>query len=377
MDAKSVDRLRQLEVEVASASAILSSLPDPLIILDRRARIVRANVATEELLGQGIMGRRLGDALADRVVLEVVETVLEDQISRVVEFSMPGRFERHFSARVAPLPSVAEDDSAAILSLHEMTAVKRAEQMRADFVANASHELRTPLSSLLGFIETLQGPAKDDINAQRNFLAIMHEQAARMSRLIHDLLSLSRIEMDEHRPPTEKTEIGPILNSIVGTLEVQAGEKNMQLVCDLTPLPAVAGEADEIAQVMQNLIDNAIKYGDANSTVRIEGRLLRSSAWSAKRWSDPAVAIAVVDQGEGIAEEHLGRLTERFYRVDTARSRELGGTGLGLAIVKHILKRHRGELMIDSEVGKGSTFTVLLPIASDLAQAVSDMEAVD
>ena len=225
--------------------------------------------------------------------------------------------------------------------------------MRADFVANASHELRTPLASLLGFIETLSGPARSDEAARTRFLRVMREQALRMRRLIEDLLSLSRIELDEHQAPRGRVEADEVLRKVAEALDLAAREKGMRIRLTLDPpLPAVTGDRDEIFQLFQNLIDNAVKYGAENTEIEVTAR------------SDTAaLAIAITDRGAGIPRQHLPRLTERFYRVDNARSRELGGTGLGLAIVKHIVARHRGTLMIDSTEGKGSTFTVRLPAA--------------
>jgi two-component system phosphate regulon sensor histidine kinase PhoR len=240
-----------------------------------------------------------------------------------------------------------------VLTLHDVTALRRAEEMRADFVANASHELRTPLASLVGFIETLLGPARDDEEARIRFLGIMRDQAARMSRLIQDLLSLSQIEMRAHERPSEPVALAPLLRDTAAALQPQAGARNITLQLDLDEsLPAVRGARDELLQVFQNLIDNAIKYGRPDTAVEIHLRR-RDQDW---------LEIAVRDHGEGIPRDHLPRLTERFYRVDSARSRDLGGTGLGLAIVKHILNRHRGRLVIESEVGEGSIFSVRLPI---------------
>jgi len=274
------------------------------------------------------------------------------------------------------------DGTVALLMLQDLTRIKRADRMRADFVANVSHELRTPLSTLIGFIETLRGPAKDDRAAQERFLLIMQEQSARMARIVADLLSLSRIELNEHTPPTSAVDLAPVIHGVADTLEMKASGKQMTIHLDAAPpadggtvatvlsdLPPVIGDDDELTQVFQNLIDNAIKYGRPGSTVRVAGWLAERGADSSGDPLPPrmqgaaAVAIAVMDEGDGIAREHLTRLTERFYRVDTARSRDLGGTGLGLAIVKHILNRHRAVLEIDSEQGKGSCFTVYLPLA--------------
>ena len=377
-------RRRELEAVVAANEAVIAGLPEPLILLDRGRRIVRANRAAEAVLGTALAGRDLIAALRNPPVIDAVAAALDSGSGRLVEFSLPVPVERSFLARVEPLPRPIGDGTVALLTLHDVTQAKRTDRMRADFVANASHELRTPLSTLVGFIETLRGPAREDAAARERFLAIMHEQAQRMSRLVADLLSLSRIELNEHTLPTGQVRLGEVIRTIVDGLEFKAAGKQITIVIDAPPpdgaespsrlddLPAVSGDDDELTQVFQNLIDNAIKYGRAGSTVRIAGwavgptpMALGAGAPLTRRLERPSVAIAVMDEGEGIAREHLPRLTERFYRIDTARSRELGGTGLGLAIVKHILNRHRGALDIDSVVGQGSTFTVHLPMAPD------------
>jgi two-component system phosphate regulon sensor histidine kinase PhoR len=250
----------------------------------------------------------------------------------------------------------------------DLSSIRRAEQMRVDFVANVSHELRTPLATLLGFIETLQGPARDDAEARDRFLEIMKAQGNRMSRLVNDLLSLSRIETNEHKPPSERVALGPVLEGVKATLDLEARRKDMTVRLDAEAgLPAVIGAEDELAQVAQNLLDNAIKYGRPGTEITVTARLAERlpASFPGGPGGGPggaaAVAIAVRDRGDGIPPEHIPRLTERFYRVDTARSRELGGTGLGLAIVKHIVSRHRGALTIQSTPGDGSVFTVFIP----------------
>lgn len=358
-----------LETTVASNEAILVTLPDPLIMLDARRRILRLNAAAESLFGSGAANRDLTDVLREPTLLEAVDEILAGAANRVVEFAIPGPVQRHFAARAARLPAPTADGTVAILTLHDMTSAKRAEQLRADFVANASHELRTPLSSLLGFIETLRGPAKDDQEARHRFLSIMHDQALRMTRLVEDLLSLSRIEMKEHTAPTEQADLERLIRSVVGSVEPPAREKSMTLEIELAGLAPVVGDADDLAQVFQNLIDNAVKYGRSGTAVRV---LAGDQARASQRLGLPAVAVSVIDRGEGIAREHLPRLTERFYRVDKARSRRLGGTGLGLAIVKHIVNRHRGAIEVDSVEGEGSTFTVILPA---VAQTRDDLAA--
>ncbi|MGH6933259.1 MAG: ATP-binding protein [Dongiaceae bacterium] len=378
-------RREELEAIVAANEAVFASLPDPLIMIDRDRRIVRANPAAAELLGDELPGRDLIGALRNPALIEAVDRALADRAGQWVEFSLPVPIERSFGARVEPLAAATADGTVALLTLHDLTAMKRADRLRADFVANASHELRTPLAALLGFIETLRGPARDDSPARERFLAIMDGQAQRMSRLVADLLSLSRIELNEHSPPIGAVDPGKILRSATDSLQMKAVEKRMIIVvdgparddlpgsapCSIESLPAVTGDSDELIQVFQNLLDNAIKYGRPDSTIRLTGWTLATAPETvvageplpARRLEQPAIAISVEDEGEGIAREHLPRLTERFYRVDTARSRELGGTGLGLAIVKHILSRHRGALDIDSMPGVGSRFTVFLPMA--------------
>ena len=254
--------------------------------------------------------------------------------------------------------------------------------MRADFVANASHEIRTPLATLMGFIETLQGSARDDPAARERFLAIMDQHSKRMARLVEDLLSLSRIEMNEHTPPTEAVPLSSMLANVHNTLAWQAEKRGVTVAIDAEDgLPPVIGDGDELTQVFLNLVDNAIKYGNAEETVTIEARQVaevQTAGWMAGK--DGAVSVSITDRGAGIPREHLPRLTERFYRVDKARSRELGGTGLGLAIVKHIVNRHRGALAIDSTPGEGSTFTVYLqpaPVAEDAALKAAAQPAGD
>jgi two-component system phosphate regulon sensor histidine kinase PhoR len=341
---------------------VLGQIPDPLLLVDAQKRLRLANAAAEELYAGTAIGRDLVSIIRQPELLEAVDRVLAGAGAETVEFTIPVPVERNFDAHVLPLSGPAGAEPSALLLLQDMTKVMRADRLRADFVANASHELRTPLATLVGFIETLRGPAKDDEEARARFLAIMQEQAARMARLVADLLSLSRIELNEHSVPTETARIDGVLASVADSLSMRAGVRNMtiQLPADLAQLPPVQGDNDELVQLFQNLIDNAIKYGRSGTPVRIQAR--RSDPPAAMTPARPALAVSVVDQGEGISRQDLPRLTERFYRVDKARSRDLGGTGLGLAIVKHIVSRHRGALEIESEAGVGSRFTVYLPL---------------
>ena len=354
------ERLAAVASELDAAAAVIAGVPEPLILIDRNRRIVRANSAAAEFVGPLTEPRDLAGSLRNPALLAAVDAVLRGGAARIVEFEVALPVARMLEARLARIEGPGLDGAAAVLTLHDVTASKRAEQMRADFVANAGHELKTPLTSLVGFIETLLGPARDDAAARQRFLGIMHEQAGRMARLVDDLLSLSRIELNEHVSPTARVALRPVIEQVAAALELRAGGRQMRIALALPKdLPDMVGDADELAQVFQNLLDNAIKYGRPQTEITVSAMV-----------AGGLLGIAVADRGDGITSEHLPRLTERFYRVDSARSRELGGTGLGLAIVKHILNRHRGRLEIDSTPGIGSTFTVWLRAApADAATA--------
>ncbi|HUC62167.1 MAG TPA: ATP-binding protein [Alphaproteobacteria bacterium] len=362
---RSQQRREEASARLAAIEAVIDSLPDPLVMLDSRLRIARVNAAAAELMPEEASGRELSSALRVPALLEGAQSALRRGTGARVEFELASPVKRAFVGRIERLGDSASDEAALIVVLHDVTAEKRAEQMRADFVANASHELRTPLATLLGFIETLLGPASEDERARARFLGIMQKQAGRMSRLVDDLLSLSRIELREHTAPTDQVDALKVLYGVVDALQPQSKSQGIAVAVESEAgLPLVAGDADELAQVFQNLIDNALKYGRRGSTVRVGVRRSERCPVPIGR-TPPAglVAIEVADEGEGIPKEQIPRLTERFYRVDAARSRELGGTGLGLAIVKHIVSHHRGALHIESIIGRGSSFTVYLPAA--------------
>ncbi|HLY56958.1 MAG TPA: ATP-binding protein, partial [Stellaceae bacterium] len=343
----------RLDLELALARAVLAALPDPLLVIDSHRRITRANGAAAELFGDRLVSHDLATAIRNPAVLAAADAVLRGGGERLVEFELSVPITRDFRARIE---RVQGNEAAALVALTDLTTLKRAEQLRADFVANASHELRTPLSAVIGFIETLEGPAAEDAEARARFLPIMRQQANRMGRLVNDLLSLSRIELNEHLPPRDTVDLGAVLRGVAETLALKAEARNMRIVLE-PPVSAafVIGDDEELSQLFQNLVDNAIKYGDDGTAVTI-------GAGPSTRLKN-GVAIAVRDRGEGIDRQHIPRLTERFYRVDSARSRAMGGTGLGLAIVKHIVSRHRGLLEIDSVPGEGSCFSVHLPVA--------------
>lgn len=355
----------------ASRQDILDTLPDPLFLLDTRRRVISANASARDLFEVGpaaprLLGRDLANVIRDPKVLEAADVALNQSKRTEAEFTLPAPVEHTFGALLVPLQTPSRDGAALIIALHDQTERLKTDRMRADFVANASHELRTPLAAVLGFIETLQGPARDDEKARHEFLEIMLKQANRMTRLIDDLLSLSRIELREHTRPTEAVDLATVIQTTVELLEPKAKERRASVNVQLPTLPPALGDASELSQVFHNLISNGLKYGGEGKSVDITGDVSEARP-PAMPGRGSCVRISVRDYGEGIPREHLPRLTERFYRIDTARSRSLGGTGLGLAIVKHIVLRHRGAMTIDSEIGKGSTFTIYLPIATTAA----------
>jgi two-component system, OmpR family, phosphate regulon sensor histidine kinase PhoR len=338
-----------------TAEALLATIPDPVILVDRRAVVIEMNEAARVLLPALKLKNPLSFALRSPDVLDGIEEVLRIGDMRKVEYSERVPTERTFEVQIGPLRADSPQ-SGVVLFFRDLTSARRLEHMRVDFVANASHELRTPLASLLGFIETLQGPARNDPTARERFLEIMRAQAQRMTRLIDDLLSLSRIEMRVHVPPEKPVDLAPILTQIVDALTPMARERSVAIGWRAPDRPVmVLGDRDELLRVAENLIENAVKYGEGGGRVDVTLAQHSGSARSEQ------VELTVRDYGPGIAPEHLPRLTERFYRADVAQSREKGGTGLGLAIVKHIVNRHRGHLTIESTIGEGTLVKVALP----------------
>jgi two-component system phosphate regulon sensor histidine kinase PhoR len=333
---------------LASLAGFAEALPDPCILVDRRALVRHCNAAARREFPSLVPGGLLTLALRSPVLLGAIDEVRAIGAARTVELHQPVPNETWYRVHIAPL---ADSDGELVLTLTDLTEAKRTERLRADFIANASHELRTPLTSLVGFIDTLLGPAAADAAARARFLGIMRQQAARMSRLIDDLLSLSRIEMRQHQRPTGEVDIAQLLREVCEGLEMRAAEAGVRLDITAPEAAPVTGDRSELYEVFENLIDNAIKYGG-------EGGLVEVAVSAGPDGFD--YAVAVTDHGPGIAPEHVPRLTERFYRVDAESSRRQKGTGLGLAIVKHIVSRHHGRLAIRSTPGQGTTVTVLL-----------------
>ncbi len=341
---------------------LVEALPDPILLVDSMLRVVQANTAAKRSFAISELPVHVGLVLRDPGLLAALGAALDGKSTSDLTFRPAIDQRKQFAARIERV-DLPRGGNGALLALREETEQVMIERMRSDFVANASHEIRNPLASLVGFIETLQGPAKDDPEAREAFLGIMAEETARMARLVDDLLSLSRIELAADQPPAETCDVTEIVDRVVDSTQHFAARHDVVLERrGETALPPVQGTPDQLHQLFTNLVDNAVKYGGSGKTVVIETAYLDPAPPSAGALAGRrAVVVGVTDQGPGIAPEHIPRLTERFYRVDKARSRNAGGTGLGLAIVKHIVRRHRGELTIDSEIGKGSTFTVCFP----------------
>jgi two-component system phosphate regulon sensor histidine kinase PhoR len=363
------DRLRRherkLEAQDRTLASVIEALPDPILVVDGGLDVVRVNCAARRDFG--IDGRHLPLArvLRDPGVLAAVRGTLQAGTASSVTFTPTLYRQRLFTARVEPL-DLGEEGPGVLLALREQTEQVMIERMRSDFVANASHEIRNPLASILGIVETLRGPARHDAKGREMFLELLAGEAARMTRLVDDLLSLSRIELVAHQPPTERCEPKPLLEQVIERMYAVAAGTKVRLVASIpADLPLIVCDPDQLHQLFVNLIDNAIKYGGQEQMVQITAEAVAAApAAAGPAAGRPCLRVAVQDQGPGIAREHIPRLTERFYRVDSARSRKLRGTGLGLAIVKHILRRHQGHLAVQSELGQGSTFTVYLPAAS-------------
>ena len=336
-------------VEVAAdTSALLEGLSEAALVA-ARGRVLATNAAARALLGEGLEQASLAEVISHPAAVEALEQASSDSIEGV-ELTGLGGSRRHWLMRVAPLA-----DGTSLIRFVDRSEARAAEQMRVDFVANASHELRTPLATLIGYTETLREQTADiDQDTRARFLAVVHDEARRMQRVVEDLISLSRIEAEKFTAPTDALDLEPLIDQALEGERRTADERGSALVRDLAEnLPRIAGDAGQILQLLDNLLSNALRYGEPGTPVSV-----------AARPEGLMVRLSIADQGEGIAPEHIARVTERFYRVDTSRSRALGGTGLGLSIVKHIVERHRGRLSIDSEIGKGTTIHVLLPVAA-------------
>jgi two-component system, OmpR family, phosphate regulon sensor histidine kinase PhoR len=358
--ATSPDDVRTADpVEAAAVNAIVAGMPDPAVLLDRAGRVIHLNAAAAQLAPALRKNELAQFALRSPEIVTALREAIATALPRRATYLDQVPVDRWMELVITPVSVPTRFGGAEkcmLMTFHDLTPLRRVEEMRADFVANASHELRTPLAALSGFIDTLQGPAKEDPKARERFLSIMHIQATRMARLIDDLLSLSRVELSAHVRPDTLVDLVPIIRQVVDGLEPLARERQVEIEVDLPEPPVtIAGDREELLRLFENLIENALKYGASG------GRIIVSLTTASSGDGTPEYRVMVRDFGPGIAPEHLPRLTERFYRVDVGDSRAQGGTGLGLSLVKHIVARHRGRLLIESVPRNGATFTACFP----------------
>ncbi|MDF3811381.1 ATP-binding protein [Rhodopseudomonas sp. BAL398] len=354
-------------VETPVVRAIVGGMPDPAVLLDRAGRVIHLNAAAAQL-APALRSNELAQfALRTPEIVTALREAIATAEPRRATYLDHVPVDRWMELIIAPVQvptAFGGTDQCMLMTFHDQTPLRRVEEMRADFVANASHELRTPLAALSGFIDTLQGPAKDDAKARERFLGIMHIQATRMARLIDDLLSLSRVELSAHVRPDVLVDLAPLIQQVVDGLEPLAKERHVVIEIELPEAAAtVAGDREELLRLFENLVENGLKYGASG------GRVVVAVTAAVSSEGLPEYRVMVRDFGPGIAPEHLPRLTERFYRVDVGDSRAQGGTGLGLSLVKHIVNRHRGRLLIESVPKKGATFTAVFPSAKPQVQA--------
>lgn len=356
----------------AQLTEVMNAVPDPMLHLSATGQVEAANTAARALLGDWIEGRSCATVLRQPGLLGRIEAIQAGAPPGEARMQITDQTgETQYLVRITPVgePSVRTGTRALLLHFTDITHLREAEEMRRDFVANVSHELRTPLTAVLGFIETLRGPARDDTAARDRFLGIMEGEARRMNRLVSDLLSLSRVEAQERQRPSAEVDLKAVLDAVIAAMKPAAEDQGSTIELLLDPADPrlllgqagdgyrLKGDRDQLMQVFLNLTENALKYGGAGKPVTLRLGWQDGSG----NLKGPVLRAEVIDRGDGIDPLHLPRLTERFYRVDTHRSRAMGGTGLGLAIVKHIVNRHRGRLRIESVQGKGSTFAVLFP----------------
>lgn len=348
------------QADIPQLQALLDAIPNPVMAIDNGGIAIAANARARLVLPGLRLQQPAVLALHAAELIEAIDRAVATGQPDKAHFSERAPAERWYEVHVVPVrpPVVAPGGrTMLLLTFHDLTPLYRVEQVRADFVANASHELRTPLAALSGFIETLQGPARDDPVARQKFLGIMQGQAGRMARLIDDLLSLSRIELRAHINPDGPLDLVAIVRHVLEGLQTLARERDVSLVLAAPPEPlTVRGDRDELIRLFENLVENALKYGGSGRQVEVRVELAKADGGANE------ARVSVRDYGPGIAPEHIPRLTERFYRVDVGQSRAEGGTGLGLALAKHILNRHRGRLEIASVLGEGSMFTAVMPV---------------
>ncbi len=352
-------RRRDLESSITESRLLIDTLPDIILMLDQHHNIVRTNQTARQHFTPHLYRTNLEEVVSSPPLKEAIAKVGLTGHGVTVPYTMDTQPQRFFMIAIEPFPQRASSNYRYIIAMHDITEQKRTETMLSDFVANASHEIRTPLTTMLGFVETLQTTAKNDKDALNEFLPLMRQQGERMAKLVRDLLSLSKLERNLSNPPTERCSLTSLLANAIEHLSPSAEERQITLNNKLpSRLPRIIGDHEELIQVFENLLSNAIKYSPKQTEITISSSILPAN----DKEDGESVRINITDEGDGIPEAVIPRLTERFYRVDTARSRKMGGTGLGLSIVKYILDRHNGRLKIKSTEGKGSTFSVILPL---------------
>ena len=334
---------------------LLYILPSPYILIDRNGRLTFINAEAKSIVPDSQIGSHISNVFRSPVFLSAVENAILKDKEKILSFEIETPQFRQLKAHIFFISSskIPNSFNDIFIQFTDESTHIRSEKIRTDFVANASHELRTPLTSIMGYIETLQGHAKKDVKMQKVFLDLMNKQAGKMERLISDLMSLSRLEIDELKPISSTCSVKEIIEELVNSLKPLSVDNNVSLSFKIPKnFSSVIGDPSQLRQLFSNLIENAIKYSGKKSKVNI---------YISKEKNKDMFGVVVEDNGHGIAPEHLSRLTERFYRANSSAEIEKEGTGLGLSIVKHILIRHRGKLQIDSKLGKGSKFIAWLP----------------
>jgi len=355
-----------LEAQTISDTAVLDSLPDPIMVIDRSGNILGANLSARTAFGEKITDKNVDKIFNSHSFINAVSRVLnKESASENLIFYVEEPIDQKLYAHIKQLPWLSKGKAVAVISIYDLTKSLKVEKMQSDFVANASHELRTPLSIISGFVETLQTSAKDDPEAQQNFLKIIAEQAEYMANLIENLLSLSRIELNQDEHPQDEVDVVEIVDDVIKAMKIKAKNRNMKIkVVKEKDIALIKADKQQIKQIVQNLTDNAIKYGPEGTdvTLRISNVDKIPASQTIKTADTPAVAIAVNNKGPKIGPEKLARLTERFYRLQEHKDQNIKGTGLGLAIAKHIIIRHQGNITVNSNGYNGTTFTIYLPV---------------
>jgi len=355
-----------LETQTISDTAVLDSLPDPIMVIDKEGNILGANLSARTAFGEKITDKNIDNIFNSHSFIKAVSRVLnKESSSENLVFYVEKPIDQKFYAHIKQLPWLSKGKAVAVIAIYDLTKSLKIEKMQSDFVANASHELRTPLSVIAGFVETLQTSAKDDEEARKSFLEIIAEQTEYMARLIENLLSLSRIELNQEQKPQNKVNPTEIVDDVAKSMRIKAKNNNMKIkVIKSKDIQAIRADEQQIRQIIQNLVDNAIKYGtpETDITLRINNVDQIPPSSTIKIAEGTAVAISVNNKGPKIEPEKLARLTERFYRLQEHKDKQIKGTGLGLAIAKHIIIRHQGNITVNSNGYNGTTFTIYLPV---------------